>query len=170
MAISLYDISVPVFVKHLQILKHILEKAEQWAKDNNVPAEDLLTARLAPDMLPLTFQIQVVSNASKNAVVRIARVEPVPMDDNEKTFEELYARIDKTVEVIQAAPKSKFEGRESEDITYQQGGKDITINALTALLTQSLPNFFFHVTTAYNILRNKGVPLGKGDYLRGKDA
>ncbi|EON70025.1 hypothetical protein W97_09291 [Coniosporium apollinis CBS 100218] len=165
MPISLYDLSVPLFISNLTNLTSILKKAEQYADDNGIPHSDLLTARLAADMLPLTFQIQSCSNTSKNSLVRVADAEAVPMEDNESTFAELQARIAKTIDVLKDVDPSKFDGTEEKEVVMKFPGREFKFTGQSYLLTFAIPNFFFHATTAYDILRSKGVPLGKGDFL-----
>ncbi|KAJ9660851.1 hypothetical protein H2201_006743 [Coniosporium apollinis] len=165
MPISLYDLSVPLFIRTLTNLAGILKKAEQYADDNGIPHSDFLTARLAADMLPFTFQIQSCSNTAKNSAVRVADTVAVPMEDNESTFAELQARIAKTIDVLKGVDPSKYDGTEEKEVVLKFPGKEFKFTGQSYLLTFAIPNFFFHATTAYDILRSKGVPLGKADFL-----
>jgi len=168
MPVSIYDISIPVFVRRLGILKYILQKGEQYAKDNKIDPNDFLTAKLAPDMRDLIFQVRVASDSSKGLAARLTGTEAVSMEDNEKTFDDLYKRIDRTVEVLNGYKKEQFEGKEDITVSIPSGrGETRQMNGLDSLLNFAIPNFFFHVTTAYDILRSKGVPLGKKDFLAG---
>ena len=113
----------------------------------------------------LVYQIQRVSDTSKNATARVAGVEPVSMPDNETTFEELQARIQKTIDALKAMPADSLDGKEEKEIVVKTRSGEYTASAKDYLLTFALPNFYFHVTTAYDILRHNGVPVGKSDYL-----
>jgi hypothetical protein len=161
------DPGVPLFTRALTNLKNFLQKGETWAKDNNVPAERLLQGRIAEDMNPLTYQIQTCSNSAKGVLTRVAGLEEVKMEDNETTFEQLYTRIDKTLEILKAAEEkqSAFEGKEESEVVMKIPGREFKFTGTTYLTTFALPNFFFHETTAYAILRKEGVPVGKMDFL-----
>ncbi|KAF1820652.1 uncharacterized protein K489DRAFT_39074 [Dissoconium aciculare CBS 342.82] len=168
MSVSLYDVTVPTYIFGLEQLKEFLKKGEKWAEDEGQDKEILLQGRLAPDMLPLINQIRIISDISKSLVQRIGRGEATPLEDNEATFEDLYARIDKTVEILQAAKRENFQGPEEAAILGvgpASAKKYYKLTSLEFVQKWSLPNFFFHKTTAYNILRNAGVPLGKLDFL-----
>ncbi|KAK6511309.1 hypothetical protein TWF481_000230 [Arthrobotrys musiformis] len=165
----LFDATVPVFRRGLKTLKHILEKAEAYAKENGISTDDLVNWRLAEDMNPLSFQIQTASNTSKNTCARVAKLELAALDDNEKTLEELYKRIETTLAIlddVEANHKAAFEGKEGAEVILPLG-KDRVVNftGTTYVYAFAIPNFYFHVTTTYAILRNRGVPLGKRDYL-----
>lgn len=161
---DLYALSVPVFRKGLLSLKTILKKGEDFAREKAMDPETLLSARLAPDMFPLVRQVQIASDNAKGISARLAGLEPPQMLDNEKNFAELYARIDNTLTFLDSLKSEAFQGGGERllpfpyDKTKRLLGKDY-------LLEMSLPNFFFHVVTAYSILRNQGVPLGKNDYI-----
>lgn len=165
MALSLYDISVPVFLRALRNLSANLEKGRAYADENGIPHKDLLEARLIADMLPLTGQIQRASDSAKLAAVRVGQVAPVAMADNEVTFDDLQARITKTADFLKAVPATAMDGREGASVVLKLGGNEVPFTSESYLLGFALPNFFFHVTTAYAILRHKGVPLGKPDFL-----
>ena len=169
MTISMYTASVPVFQHMLRNLSHILDKAEAHAEARKIDPAALTQFRLAPDMLPFTRQVLIACDAAKNGVARISGVEAPKFDDKETTFAELKARIQKTLDYLGTVPAKALEGTEDKDITFPVG-RDATrtMTAEAYLKTWSLPNFFFHITTAYAILRNNGVELGKSDYLVGK--
>jgi hypothetical protein len=165
MAISMYQMSVPLFLKMLGNLSAILEKGAAFAEAKKVDPAVLLGYRLAPDMLNLTRQVQIASDHAKRACARLAGVEAPPYEDNEASFADLKARIDKTVAFIKTLEPKQFDGSETREIKLKIGGADRTLSGQTYYLHNALPNFFFHVTTAYAILRHCGVPIGKGDYI-----
>ena len=168
MAFSMYTASVPVFQHMLRNLSHILDKGEASAQARKFEPAVLATSRLAPDMLPFTRQILIACDAAKNGVARIAGIEAPKFEDNEATFPELKARIQKTLAFLETVPAAKLEGTENKEVTFPVG-RDATrtMTSQAYLTTWVLPNFFFHITTAYAILRHNGVDLGKADYLAG---
>jgi uncharacterized protein len=168
MPLSMYSASVPVFQHMLRNLVHILDKGEASAQARKFDPSVLATARLAPDMLPFTRQILIACDAAKLGVARISGLEAPKFEDNEATFPELKARIQKTLDWLGTVPASALDGTEDKDITFPVG-RDATrtMKAQAYLLTWAVPNFFFHITTAYAILRHNGVDLGKRDYLTG---
>ena len=168
MAMSMYTASVPVFQHMLRNLIHILDKGEANAQARKIDPAVLAAARLAPDMLPFTRQILIACDGAKNGVARISGVEAPKFEDNEATFQELKARVQKTLDFLATVPAAKMDGTEDKDITFPVGRDTTrTMKAQAYLGTWVLPNFFFHVTTAYDILRHNGVDLGKADYLTG---
>lgn len=168
MNISMYSASVPVFQHMLRNLVHILDKAEAHAAARKIDPTALTGFRLAPDMLPFTRQVLIACDAAKNGVARLSGVEAPKFDDTETSFAELKARIGKTMEYLASVPANSMEGTEDRDITFPVGReKSLTMKGQAYLGTWMLPNFFFHVTTAYAILRHCGVELGKSDYLAG---
>ena len=168
MALSMYTASVPVFQHMLRNLSHILDKADANAQARKFDPAVLMTARLAPDMLPFTRQILIACDAAKNGIGRIAGVEAPKFEDNEASIAELKARIQKTLDYLATVPASALDGTEDKEVTFPVGrDKTRTMAAQAYLLTWTLPNFFFHITTAYAILRHNGVDLGKTDYLVG---
>ena len=148
-------------ISTLNNLSAILKKAETHANDKSIPHSELLEARLAPDMAALPFQIQSMSNTAKFIPVRVAGAENLPMEDNEKTFEELQARISKTIEYLNSVKREDFDGKEDVEVTV----RDNKFSAINYLTTFAVPNFYFHAATAYGILRMKGVDVGKKDFL-----
>ena len=168
MAMTMYTASIPVFQHMLRNLSHILDKGEANAQARKFDPSVLASFRLAPDMLPFTKQVQIACDAAKLAVSRIAGIDAPKFDDSETTFPELKARIQKTLDYLATVPADKLDGTEDRDITFPVGREATrTMKAQAYLTTWALPNFFFHVTTAYAILRHNGVDLGKPDYLVG---
>lgn len=168
MALSMYSATVPVFQHMLKNLSHILDKGEAHAQAKKFDPAALTTFRLAPDMLPFTRQVLIACDAAKNGVARVSGVEAPKFEDNEATFAELKARIQKTQDYLASVPAGALEGTEDKDITFPIGKDNTrTMKAQAYLTTWVLPNFFFHITTAYAILRHNGVELGKPDYLVG---
>lgn len=168
MAISMYTASVPVFLHMLRNLVHILEKGEASAQARKFDPAVLAGSRLAPDMLPFTRQVLIACDAAKLCAARISGVDAPRFDDTETTFEELKERIRKTLAYLETVPAGALDGTEDKEITFPVGREaKRTMTAQAYLTTWALPNFFFHVTTAYAILRHNGVDLGKTDYLAG---
>jgi hypothetical protein len=165
MSLSLYDVTVPVFIRAFGNLSEILEKGRAFADEKGMAHADLLEARLFPDMLPLTAQIQRASDASRFTVSRVGRIEVAPMADEEKTFDDLQKRIAATVALLKTVPANAMDGRESAEVTIQRASGSMTFTGKDYVLGFALPNFYFHVTTAYDVLRHKGVPIGKRDFL-----
>lgn len=160
---SLYEITVPVFIRALTNLDHLLAKAAESGLDQ----QSLLDARLAPDMLPLTKQVQIACDTAKLAVTRIAQAEPRPMADDETSLAQLRDRIARTIAYLKEADPAAFEGREAAEITLKFPNMEMTFTGQSLATEFTLPNVFFHVTTAYGLLRMKGVKIGKMDYLAG---
>ncbi|KAF2502624.1 hypothetical protein BU16DRAFT_554674 [Lophium mytilinum] len=167
MGVPFYNLTVPVFVRAFANLSAILKIAEAHAKTNNIDPSTLLEARLYPDMASLPFQIQRCSDSAKLAAVRLSGAENVSMADTETTFEQLHERIQKTVDFLQATDEKAWEGKETFLVNFRMGPIEKTYSGERYMLEFALPNFFFHVTTAYDILRSKGVPIGKMQYLAG---
>ncbi|RYF34849.1 MAG: DUF1993 domain-containing protein [Comamonadaceae bacterium] len=166
MSLSMYDASVTVFLHNLQQLSHLLEKGLAHAKAKGIDPTTLVNARLADDMRPLSFQIQSASDASKLAVARLSGVAAPSFPDTETTFDELQKRIADTRTFLQSVPREAFGGSEDRKFTMKIGpNTEHEFTGQPYLLHFALPNFFFHVTTAYAILRHNGVEVGKRDYL-----
>ena len=167
MSTSLYDLTVPVLIRALRNLAAILEKGAAHARDQGIDPNDLIEARLAPDMLALPGQIQRASDSAKGCVVRLGGIANLAMADDETTFEQLQARIAATIAFLEAAPREAIDGQEDREVVLQTPSGSFPFTGRAFALGFVLPNVFFHVTTAYAILRHKGVPLGKFDYLGG---
>ena len=165
MAFSMYAASVPVFVHGLKNLSAILRKAVAHAEAKKIDPAVLVNMRLAPDMLPLARQVQIATDNAKGPAARLSSVERPVYEDNETTFDELLARIDKTIAFLESIDAAKFEGSEDRAITMQIRGQELKFRGQPYLLTFALPNFYFHVVTAYAILRHAGVEIGKPDFL-----
>jgi len=165
MALSMHQASVTVFVHALKNLDALLSKGEAFAASKKIEPSVLLGMRLAADMRPLTSQVQLASDNSKGPAGRLAGVERPSFEDNETTFADLHARIAKTIAFLESIDAKKFDGAESRTVTFPVRGDDIKFRGDAYLLYFALPNFFFHITTAYDILRHAGVEIGKLDYL-----
>ena len=161
----MHSMSVPVFVKTLGNLSAILDKAAAHAEAKKIDPAVLLASRLYPDMFPLTKQVQVACDFAKGTVARLAGQEPQKYDDNETTIEALKARIAKTVDYVQGFQAAQFAGAEERDVQMKIRDQTLTFKGLSYLAHLALPNFFFHATTAYDILRHNGVDLGKRDFI-----
>lgn len=167
MKISMHAMSHDVFKKALSQLLHVMEKGVANAKARNFDTSVLTGARLAPDMLPFTKQIQLTSDFAKNSMARLAGVDPPKFEDNETTMDELLARVRKTIDYIGSLPVAAFEGSETRDIKIPLRDRTVEFKGLAFLQYWALPNFFFHHVTAYNLLRHNGVDIGKRDFLGG---
>ena len=160
----MYSASVPVFTRMLTNLLAVLEKAEAWAGERKIETQVLVESRLAPDMLPLRKQIQIAADHAKGASSRLAG-KPVPSwADDEVTLEDLKGRIRKTLDLLATFKAAEFEGSDNREVTLKVGGKDLSVAGDDYLFNRAFPNFYFHVTTAYDILRHNGAPIGKSDF------
>ena len=167
MKISVHALSIDIFTHSLTSLSAILEKGAQHATAKKFDSNVLVTSRLAPDMLPLSRQVQIACDLAKNSAARLAGVEPPRFEDNEKTIEELRGRIAKTVDYLKGIPAGALESSEERDVKVPAGERTLEFKGLEFLQRWAIPNVFFHVTTAYNILRHNGVDIGKRDFLGG---
>ena len=166
MTISMHSASAPIFVKMLQSMLRWLDKAQAHAQARKFDAANYLGLRLAPDMLPFTRQIQIASDAAKACMARLAGVEVPKWEDNEQTLDDLRARIRRTIEYVQSFDAAQVDGSESRPVTVPvRNGEPLQYTGEDFLRQLALPNFFFHATTTYALLRHAGVELGKGDYL-----
>lgn len=165
MSITMYSASVPVYSHTLACLERILDKAEAHAAAKKFDAAVLLGARLAPDMLPLVKQVQIASDAAKLSVARLAGVDAPKFDDNEASIAELKARIRRTIDFLATIAAEKVNGSEQRVVAIPRRDGEMRLDGETYLKHYALPNFFFHVTTTYALLRHNGVDLGKADYL-----
>jgi uncharacterized protein len=161
----MYSMSVPVFAKTLGSLSAILDKAAAHADARKYDPAVLLSARLYPDMFALTKQIQVACDFAKGSVARLAGQEPPKFDDNETSIAELKARIARTIGFIEGFTEAQFAGAEDREVVLKIRDKTFTYKGLPYLAHVALPNFFFHATTAYDILRHNGIELGKRDFI-----
>ena len=161
----MYQASVPVFVRALNNLATILEKAAAHAETKKIDPAALLTCRLFPDMLPLSRQIQVASDSAKGGVARIAGGEPPKYEDNEASFADLVARLRKTVAYLEAIKAEQIDGSEDKTVSWKTQTTTRTMQGMPYLLSHVTPNVYFHVTTAYAILRHCGLEIGKQDFL-----
>ncbi|WP_445679202.1 DUF1993 domain-containing protein [Radicibacter daui] len=165
MPVSMYDVSVPVFLRGLGRMHHLLDKLDAFSAEKGLAHGDLLGARLAPDMHPFTRQIQAVSDTSKGAIARLSGQQPPSMPDTETSVAELRERVAKTEDFIKSVSRDAIDGSEAREIVLKVGPNELKFEGLGYLTVFALPNFYFHVTTAYDILRNQGVQIGKRDYL-----
>ena len=169
MAIELYDLTVPVLTRGLDRLLALLDKGEAHALARGMAPEELVDARLAPDMLTLAGQVQRAADTAKFAAVRIGGAENVAFPDEERSFADLRDRIARTQAFLAAVPRAAIDRRAGETMTARIGQAEITLPVVDYALRFALPNFFFHLTTAYDILRMKGVPLSKRDFIGSLD-
>jgi len=167
MKVSMHALSADLFDNILKNLDWILGRGEAHATQKKFDPAVLLGARLAPDMLPLTRQVQIACDIAKNSIARLAGQEPPRFEDNETTFEQLHARIARTRDFLHSVPAAALEGSETRDIKVPAGERTLEFKGLDFLERWAIPNVFFHVTTAYNILRHNGVELGKRDFIGG---
>lgn len=165
MSISMYQVSVPRFINILGNLSAILDKAQAHVEANKLDQSALTTYRLFPNMFTLARQVQIACDTAKGAVARLAGMDIPVNEDTEQTLAELKKRIATTIAFVQSIQPEQIDGSEDKDITLTRGEKSTTYKGMQFLLGHALPNFYFHVTTAYNILRHNGVPVGKRDYL-----
>jgi hypothetical protein len=170
MKISMHAFSVDVFANTLGNLSFLLEKAAKSAANRKIEPGVLLASRLAPDMFPLTRQVQIACDLAKNSVARLAAQEPPRFEDTETSIDQLRARIARTIDFLKSVPVSALEGSETRDIKVPAGERTLEFKGLDYLQRWAIPNVFFHVTTAYDILRHNGVPLGKSDFIDGARA
>ena len=165
MTISMYQASVPRFINTLGNLSNILDKAQAHVDARKLDPATLTAYRLFPDMLPMKKQVQIACDTAKGAAARLAGVELPVHEDNETTLAELKARIAKTIAFLQTMTPEQIDGTEDMEIVIKRHDKETRYKGMQFLLGQALPNFYFHVTTAYAILRHNGVEIGKRDYL-----
>ncbi|PVZ83862.1 DUF1993 domain-containing protein [Serratia sp. S1B] len=165
MSSSIYSHAPAQLVRGLQILSHLLRKGEQFLQEKQLPESLLLEARLAADMFPLLRQVQIVSDVAKGAVARLSGQEVPSMPDNETNFAQLHQRIEKTISYVQRFQPADFADTDGREIELKGASYEYHFSAEDFLLTFAMPNFYFHLTTAYDILRNQGVAVGKRDFL-----
>jgi uncharacterized protein len=165
----MHELSVGVFLPMLASLTTILKKARASAEARKFEPAVLLNARLAPDMFPLVRQVQLACDFAKNSAARLAGQDAPKFADEEQTFDELFDRVQRTIDYVRSVPASAFEGSETRDITVPLRDRKLSMKGLPYLQRYALPNFLFHATTAYAILRHNGVELGKRDFLGATD-
>jgi hypothetical protein len=165
MPVSMYQISVPVFTRMLTSLIAIMEKAAAHCEEKKIDPAVLISYRLYPDMFAFAKQIQIATDAAKNGAGYLAGVEPPKFENTEQTFAELIGRVQKTIEFVNGFKPEQIDGSEEKEVSIKRGDTTLTYKGQEYLLNRVLPNFFFHITTAYDILRHNGVELGKKDYL-----
>jgi uncharacterized protein len=165
MTASLYDFTVPALTRALTNMSNQLDKAKAYAEQKKFDFKALADSRLIADMLPLTAQIQIAADNAKGAVARLAGIDPPKHEDNEKTYEELKARIAKTLDFIQSVPREQFVGAESRQVVLKFPSVTLTFTGQDYATKFALPNFYFHATMAYALLRKNGVELGKTDFM-----
>lgn len=165
MSLTMYQASIPVFVRMLGNLSSILDKAAAHAEAKKIDLSVFVNSRLAPDMYPLSRQVQIATDMAKGCAARLAGIEVPSYEDNETTFAELQTRIGKTVAFLQTVSELQINGSEERTVTLKLRNNEISFIGQTYLLNFVLPNFYFHITTAYAILRHNGVELGKMDFI-----
>lgn len=165
MTISLHQASVPVFQRSLTNLKGILTKAAAHAVAKKIDESVFLNARLSPDMFPLLRQVQITCDFAKGPCARLAGIDVPKFEDDEKTFADLMARIDKTIAYVGTFQSAQIDGQEDRDITITIAGNPVAYKGQVYLIHFGLPNFYFHMSMAYAILRHNGLEIGKNDFL-----
>ncbi|QKO21314.1 DUF1993 family protein [Rhodoferax sp. BAB1] len=165
MTLSMYQASVPRFINTLGNLSAILDKAQAHVDAKKLDETALTGFRLYPDMLPLARQVMIVTDTAKGLAARLAGVDIPVYEDTEKTLAELKARIAKTIAYLQTFQPAQIDGTEDKEIVIKRGDKETRYTGQQFLLGHAVPNFYFHVTTTYAILRHNGVEIGKRDYL-----
>ena len=165
MTFSIYQASVPVYTRRLQALSTILDKAAAYASQRKIDPAALIQARLYPDMLPLARQVQISCSHAIRGAARLSGAEPMSLEDKANSFDDLKALIAKTLDLLKSVDAKKMDGMEDRDITFPVGDRKQTMKGGDYLVHFSMPNFYFHVTTAYDILRNNGLEIGKSDFM-----
>lgn len=165
MRISMYRASLPVFVHMLRNLREILQKGAAHAEDRGVDPGVLVNCRLYPDMFPLSRQVQIATDVVKGFAARVAGQSPPKYDDDESTFDELVERVDKTILFLESFEPGQIDGTEEKEVRLLLRSGDVTLTGLDYLNHFVVPNFYFHVTIAYALLRHNGVELGKKDFM-----
>ena len=165
MSLTMYQASIPAFVRMLGNLSAILDKAAAHAEAKKIAPAIFINARLAPDMFPLSRQVQIATDMVKGCAARLAGIEVPSYEDNEATFEELQARVAKTIAFLQSIRAEQIDGSEERDITVKFGSREFKFLGQAYLVDFVIPNFHFHLTSTYAILRHNGVDIGKMDYI-----
>ncbi|MBD2692338.1 DUF1993 domain-containing protein [Anabaena catenula] len=165
MSISMYKASIPVSIHSLNNLIAILEKGAEYAETKKIDPSVLINSRLFPDMFPLSRQVQIACDVANRGTAKLAEIEAPKFEDNETTFPQLIDRVQKTISQLNTLKPEQIDGSEERTITLEAGGSTLSFQGMPFLLYFVLPNLYFHVTTAYDILRHCGVELGKRDFL-----
>ena len=165
MTFSIYQASVPVYTRRLKALSAILDKAATYAANRKIDPAALIQARLYPDMLPLARQVQISCSHALRGAARLSGAEPMTLEDKAGSFDELKGLIAKTLDYLKSVDAKKMDGAADRDITFPVGDRKQTMKGGDYLAHFSMPNFYFHVTTAYDILRNNGLEIGKSDFM-----
>ena len=166
MPFTIYDAAIPPMIRSLENLSKIMDKAVAQAKAEDKPLSSLLEARLAPDMFPLSKQVQIACDQAKSVAARLTGQEPPKFEDNEQTLDELKTRIRRTLDYVKSVASSAYQGAETRRVGFPlMEGYALDMDGVQYLRDWALPNFYFHVVTAYDILRSQGVQIGKQDYL-----
>ena len=165
MSVSMSEISLPVFVRHLEGLAIVLKKASTLYDEKKYDEASLLNYRLFPDMFTLTRQVQAATDHARNCIALLAEVEAPKIDMNEKSLADLAARADNTVAWLKGVKPAQVDGSEGKNVTVKQGDREVQFTGIDLLLKRAMPNFYFHATTAYDILRHNGVEIGKRHFM-----
>jgi hypothetical protein len=165
MAIAMHQISLPVFTKHLQGLATCLKKAQALYQEKKYDEATLLSYRFYPDMFSLTRQVQAATDHARTCSALLSGAQAPKFEDNEKSLEELVGRVQRTIEFLQGIQPAQLEGSEGKSVTVKVRDREMNMSGIELLLNRSLPNFYFHCTTAYDILRHNGVEIGKRDFM-----
>lgn len=165
MAIALHQISVPIFVRHLNGLVICLKKAQTLYAEKKYDESTLISYRLFPDMFSFARQVQAATDHARNCTALLAGVEAPKFEDNEKTLGELIARVEKSIAFLNSVKPEQVNGAEGKNVTVKMRDRELNFTGLDLLQNRSMPNFYFHATTAYNILRHNGVEIGKGNFM-----
>jgi hypothetical protein len=165
MTFSIYQASVPVYIRRLEALSAILDKAAAYTSQRKIDPAVIIQARLFPDMLSLARQVQIACCHALRGSARLSGAEPMTLEDKASSFDDLKELIAKTLEFLKRVDAKKMEGMQDREITFPAGDRNMTLNGADYLLHFSMPNFYFHVTTAYDILRNNGLEIGKDDFM-----
>lgn len=165
MSMTMYQASIPSFIRMLENMSKILDKAAAYAESKNIDPSVLIHSRLAPDMYPLSRQVQIATDMVKGCAARLAGMEVPRYEDNETTFAELQARIAKTIDFLTSVSADQINGSEEKTVTLKLRGKEISLQGQPYLFHFVIPNFYFHITAAYAILRHNGLEIGKMDFI-----
>jgi hypothetical protein len=165
MTIGLHQISVPVFARHLKGMASCLRKAQALYRDRKYDESTLLAYRFYPDMFSFARQVQAATDHARTCTALMAGIEAPKLEDNEKSLEELIERVEKTIAFVEGVSAGQLDGAEGKSVTVRMRDRELNMTALELLLNRSMPNFYFHATTAYDILRHNGVEIGKRDFM-----